>query len=101
MFAFLHFIFMVFLFAVIFVLVIAFAFYRRLHSMARRFQEQMGNFGGDAQTSARRRSASGQRRRSEDKNCDETIIDERSPEEVNRKIFPKDEGEYVDFKEED
>lgn len=30
---------------------------------------------------------------------DEAIIDQRSPEEANRKIIPKDEGEYVDFKE--
>ncbi len=98
--AFLHFIFMVFLFAVIMVLVIAFTIYRRLHGMARKFQEQMGGFGSEQQESRERRSASGQRRRDYSQSCNETIIDERSPEEANRKIFPKDEGEYVDFKEE-
>lgn len=29
----------------------------------------------------------------------DTIIDNRNPEEVDKKIFAKDEGEYVDFKE--
>ena len=30
---------------------------------------------------------------------DDTIIDRRSAEEANRKIIPKDEGEYVEFEE--
>ena len=30
----------------------------------------------------------------------EELYDERSPREANRKIFPKNEGEYVDFEEE-
>lgn len=32
--------------------------------------------------------------------ADEVIIDRRSPDEANRKIFSKSEGEYVDFEEE-
>jgi uncharacterized membrane protein len=31
---------------------------------------------------------------------EEELYDERSPRQVNRKIFAKDEGEYVDFEEE-
>lgn len=31
---------------------------------------------------------------------DDTIIDHRSPNEINKKIFSKNEGEYVDFEEE-
>lgn len=31
---------------------------------------------------------------------DEVIIDRRTPDEANRKIFSKSEGEYVDFEEE-
>lgn len=31
---------------------------------------------------------------------EEELYDERSPRQANRKIFAKDEGEYVDFKEE-
>ena len=30
----------------------------------------------------------------------ESVIDRRSPEEANQKIFSKDEGEYVDYTEE-
>lgn len=30
---------------------------------------------------------------------EEELYDERSPRQVNRKIFAKDEGEYVDFEE--
>lgn len=32
---------------------------------------------------------------------EEELYDERSPRDVNRKIFAKDEGEYVDFVEEE
>lgn len=31
---------------------------------------------------------------------EETIIDQRSPEEANRKIFSENDGEYIDFTEE-
>lgn len=31
---------------------------------------------------------------------DEELYDQRSPREINRKIFKKDEGEYVEFEEE-
>lgn len=30
----------------------------------------------------------------------QTVIDRRHPDEVHKKIIPKDEGEYVDFEEE-
>lgn len=45
--------------------------------------------GGNATQGRRTRTTSG-----------ETIIDTRNPEHANRKIFAKDEGEYVDFREE-
>lgn len=32
---------------------------------------------------------------------EEELYDERSPRQANRKIFAKDEGEYVDFEEEE
>lgn len=33
------------------------------------------------------------------KNDEETVVDQRTPQEANKKIFTKDEGEYVDFQE--
>lgn len=35
-----------------------------------------------------------------DRSGNDTIIDHRSPNEINKKIFSKNEGEYVDFEEE-
>ena len=100
MYAILHFILFVIIFAVVAVLVVAFTIYRRLHGMARKFQEQMGGFDTQQQSSNTRETASDQYQRQQSQDCDEIIIDERSPEEAERKIFSKDEGEYVDFKEE-
>lgn len=73
--------------AVLLVMAVVFSFYRKLQRKAREFSKQMN--GGYASGSDRQRSEKG-----------ETIIDRRSQGETNRKIFTKDEGEYVDFKEE-
>lgn len=100
MYAILHFILFVIIFVIVAILVIAFTIYRRLHGMARKFQEQMGGFDTRQQSSGARKTASGQQQSRQSQDCDEIIIDERSPEEAERKIFSKDEGEYVDFKEE-
>lgn len=49
-----------------------------------------------------RRASNGSRSRGSyrDASGDEVIIDRRTPDEVNRKIFSEGEGEYVDFEEE-
>ncbi len=100
MFAFLHFLFGLILFAVVIVLAVAFVIYRRLHGIARNFQHQMGGFGSREQAGHYGDDTSRQTNRTQANGCNEIITDERSPEEANRKIFSKDEGEYVDFKEE-
>lgn len=99
MFAFLHFLFGLILLAVVIVLAVAFIIYRRLHGIARNFQQQMGGFGSREQAGYSGGNTSRHTSRTQANGCNEVITDERSPEEANRKIFSKDEGEYVDFKE--
>lgn len=55
---------------------------------------------GNGRRSGSSRSAGGQRRTYTRGSSGETIIDGRDPEQVQRKIFAADEGEYVDFEEE-
>lgn len=74
--------------------IVAFAVWRawrRVHNAVNHFNEQ---FGGSAQ---QQQSATQQRTTTTD--TGETIIDTRSEEQANQKIFSKDEGEYVDYEE--
>lgn len=86
-------------FLLIIVLAIAFAvgiffyrIYRQIHNAARQFKQQMGG----AQQQSDRQSQQGQAHYGDD----EVVIDQRDPDEANRKIFSEKEGEYVDYKEE-
>lgn len=99
MFAFLQFLFLVFVFAFVLILVIGFVAYRKLHGMAQHLRDQMGGFSSSQGDSHSQHASSHRQQNREYSADDEVIVDERSPEEANRKIFPKDEGEYVDFKE--
>ena len=99
MFAFLQFLFLIFVFAFVLVLVIGLVAYRKLHGMAQHLRDQMGGFSSSQGSNQSRHASSHRQQNRECSADDEVIVDERSPEEANRKIFPKDEGEYVDFKE--
>ncbi len=43
----------------------------------------------------------GQHRKNSSYSDDEKVIDTRNPEDAKKKIFTKDEGEYVDYTEEE
>lgn len=87
MFAFLKFI-LLFLSAVVVIsLVIGYSFLRQLYRKIQHFQGY-----GSRQTG----TSSESRRTNSDGNV---VIDRRDPKETNRKIIPDDEGEYVDYEE--
>lgn len=56
------------------------------------------SWGNGTSDNHNRSSSSGHTRRTQT-TAGTTIIDKRNPEYANRKIFAKDEGEYVDFEE--
>lgn len=70
----------------------AYRFYRKIHSTIKQFNRQMGGSDRQGQRSHDDRTA-----RQTTTQTGDTIIDNRSPREVNQKIFGKDEGEYVDY----
>lgn len=83
-----------FLMALLFLLAIAGSMAVRIYKTYHNVKRQFRDFAGDR--------AGGQRTRRETRERyeDEVIIDQRTPEEAQRKIFEKTEGEYVDFEEE-
>lgn len=89
--ALLNFLFIILLGIFIIVGVVAYKIYRTFHSVKKQFK----GFGGQDNGNGRGRQQYGQAA-----NDDEIIIDRRSPDEMNRKIFSKNEGEYVDYEEE-
>jgi hypothetical protein len=92
----LEFIFFVFVIALVMTAVVVYRLYRRLRKNMRDFTNQaMGGFTASSQEDAAHESYSS----SSTTDAGDTIIDTRSPQDVNKKIFAKDEGEYVDFKE--
>lgn len=88
--AILNFIFIIFLGVIIIVGVIAFRICRSFHNVSKQFRNFSGNTKGNGTYGNGRRTASG----------GDTIVDRRTPDKANRKIFSKSEGEYVDFEEE-
>lgn len=62
--------------------------WKRIHNTVNQFNRQ---FSGNAQQQATSQN------RTTKTDSGETIIDTRSQEKLNRKIFNKDEGEYVDY----
>ncbi len=83
--------FLIFLLFCVFVVVgiIAFNLYRSYRTLRQKFS--------DFKNGTRRR---GRYTGSTAGAADEVIIDRRTPDEASRKIFSKNEGEYVDFEEE-
>ena len=75
--------------------------YLRVKNMARSFNGAAGTRQKDSSATQQRAS---QKRRSEEYDdgvtVEEELYDRRSSSEAKRKIFSKDEGEYVDFEEE-
>ncbi len=87
--ALLHFILVMILTAGIIVGIAVYIIYTRVSQAARNFRNQMGGAANNGRRAKQPRTAHG-----------EIIIDNRTPSEAGRKIFSKDEGEYVDFEEE-
>ena len=85
----LKFIFLLFIALFIFILLMAFRFISTFRDIINKFNRRSRDF---------RRQQWGQRRRTY--GDDERVIDTRDPEEAGKKIFKKDEGEYVDYEEE-
>lgn len=98
----LEFLLIVFLVAIAIIAFTVWRAWRKVHSVVNQFNEQFGGQGSQ-QGSAHRQSANGQdsngQQRTTTTDSGETIIDTRTEEQVNQKIFSKDEGEYVDYKE--
>lgn len=89
--ALLNFLFIILLGIFIVVGVVAYKIYRTFHSVKKQFKGFRGQDNGNGQDRQQYRHTSGD---------DEIIIDRRTPDEMNRKIFSKNEGEYVDYEEE-
>ncbi|WP_298455578.1 DUF4834 family protein [uncultured Prevotella sp.] len=89
--AILNFLFIVLLGIFIIVGVVAYKIYRTFHSVKKQFKGFRGQDNGNGQ---------GRKQYGQTPGDDEIIIDRRSPDEMNRKIFSKNEGEYVDYEEE-
>ena len=75
--------------------------YLRVKRMTKQFRNGTNHTNRRQQQSS---AAGSTKRRSAEYNdgvvVEEELYDERSPRQANRKIFAKDEGEYVDFEEE-
>lgn len=94
-------IFLIALLVAVFLVGIILYLYMRVKNMARSFNGAAGARQKDSSATQQRAS---QKRRSEEYDdgvtVEEELYDRRSSSEVKRKIFSKDEGEYVDFEEE-
>mgnify|MGYP000885311027 CR=1 FL=1 len=85
---FLSFIFYLFLSGLIFIGMILFILYRRVKNVTNMFNKQ------------RHSTQQQERRRTYRSDSGETVVDYRNIQETDRKIFRKEEGEYVDYEEE-
>ncbi|ETD16014.1 MULTISPECIES: DUF4834 family protein [Prevotellaceae] len=84
---FLNFILLVFIAIVLIIALFAYRLYSQIHQAADNFRRQMNKH---HHHSSHTHSEAGD---------EETIIDRRTLQEANKKIFSKDEGEYVDYQE--
>ncbi|CCY81829.1 putative uncharacterized protein [Prevotella sp. CAG:1185] len=89
--ALLNFIFLILLAVFIVVGIVAYKIYRTVHSVKKQFNSFKGK-DNDRATERQQYSRTSTE--------EEIIIDRRTPDEMNRKIFSKSEGEYVDYEEE-
>lgn len=78
------------LFIALFLFILIFAF--RILTFFRKGMNQFNNQNGNKE---------GQHRKNSSYSDDEKVIDTRNPEDAKKKIFTKDEGEYVDYTEEE
>lgn len=94
-------IFIMVLMVVIFLIGIVSFIYLRVKRMTKQFRNGTNHTNRSQQQSS---AAGSTKRRSAEYDdgvvVEEELYDERSPRQANRKIFAKDEGEYVDFEEE-
>ena len=86
---FLNFILLIFIAIVLIITLFAYRLYNQIHRAADNFRRQMNK------QQHRSSHTHGEAR------DEETIIDRRTQQEANKKIFSKDEGEYVDYQEVD
>lgn len=86
----LHFVFFVFLFLFIIVCITGLVILRSIRNVADRLKGNSRNTTNGSQRHNTYHNNAGE----------EVIIDHRSPDEANRKIFSEGEGEYIDFEEE-
>lgn len=96
--ALLNFLFIILLGIFIVVGVVAYKIYRTFHSVKKQFKGFRGQDNGNGQD--RQQYGQGWQQYRQTSGDDEIIIDQRTPDEMNRKIFSKNEGEYVDYEEE-
>lgn len=89
--ALLNFLFLILLAIFIVVGIVAYKIYRTVHSVKKQFNSFKGK---------EDKNTAGRQQYSRTSMEDEIIIDRRTPDEMNRKIFSKSEGEYVDYEEE-
>lgn len=93
-------IFIMVLMVAIFLIGIVSFIYLRVKRMTKQFRNGSANANRRQQQSS---AAGSTKRRSAEYDdgvvVEEELYDERSPRQANRKIFAKDEGEYVDFEE--
>ena len=73
-----------------------FKFFFRVKQMSKQFG---ANGGYQQQQRSQRRSQQRAQQRTNNASADETLYDSRSSEDRNKKIFAKEEGEYVDYEE--
>ena len=73
-----------------------FKFLFRVKQMSKQFG---ANGGYQQQQRSQRRSQQRAQQRTNNASADETLYDSRSSEDRNKKIFAKEEGEYVDYEE--
>lgn len=73
-----------------------FKFLFRVKQMSKQFG---ANGGYQQQQRSQRRSQQHAQQRTNNASADETLYDSRSTEDRNKKIFAKEEGEYVDYEE--
>lgn len=84
--------FLVLLAAIVAGVIILLQLFRSVRRSAKQFRDQMDAMNGGQQTT-------GQGSQQTTQPNGDIIIDTRDPEKASQKIFDKDEGEYVDFKE--
>lgn len=73
-----------------------FKFLFRVKQMSKQFGP---NGGYQQQQRSQRRSQQRAQQRTNNASADETLYDSRSTEDRNKKIFAKEEGEYIDYEE--